>query len=57
MITFILLGVFFLIAVTFALIAYSSNNRKRAGMKGTPNMPVTGHDGSPANARATGSGN
>jgi hypothetical protein len=38
MITFILLAVFAMIAGFFALIAYTANNRKRAGMKG--NNPV-----------------
>lgn len=58
MITFGLIAIFFLLIIAFALIAYTSNNRKRASMKGTPSMPTTGHDGSNAQtARATGSGN
>jgi hypothetical protein len=39
MVTFILLGFFAMIAIAFGLIAYTSNNRKRAGMKGTPTQP------------------
>jgi hypothetical protein len=35
MITFILLPAFFIIAVMFALLAYSANKRKRAGQSGT----------------------
>lgn len=58
MITFGLIGIFLILLIAFGLIAYTSNNRKRAGMKGTPNMPSTGHDGGTANvARAPGSGN
>ena len=34
MITFILLAFFFLIAVLFGAVAYTSNQRARAGMKG-----------------------
>ena len=34
MITFILLGAFFLIAVLFAGVAYTANNRRRANMRG-----------------------
>jgi hypothetical protein len=34
MITFILLFFFFVLAVIFAGVAYSANNRKRAGMSG-----------------------
>jgi cbb3-type cytochrome oxidase subunit 3 len=36
MITFILLFVFFIIAVTCAFVAYSANNRKRAGQAEVP---------------------
>ncbi len=35
MITFILLAAFFMIAVLFGLIAYSANQRKRAGQSGS----------------------
>jgi hypothetical protein len=56
MITFILLGFFAILGIVLALVAYSSNNRKRAGMKGTPNTPPTGTNGETA-GRATGSGN
>jgi hypothetical protein len=34
MITFILLGFFFLLAILFGAVAYTSNQRHRAGMKG-----------------------
>jgi preprotein translocase subunit SecG len=34
MITFILLGFFFLLAILFGAVAYTSNQRQRAGMKG-----------------------
>jgi len=33
MITFILLGFFFLLAILFAAVAYTANQRPRAGMK------------------------
>jgi len=36
MITFILLFFFFVLAVVFAGVAYSANNRKRAGMAEVP---------------------
>ncbi|MDE1161814.1 MAG: hypothetical protein PW792_07685 [Acidobacteriaceae bacterium] len=49
MITFLLLGFFFVLAIGFAIVAYTANNRRRAGMKGTPNTPPTGHNGEPAN--------
>jgi preprotein translocase subunit SecG len=48
MITFILLGFFFVLAMAFAVIAWGANQRKRAGMKGTPNMPPTGTNGGSA---------
>jgi hypothetical protein len=35
MITFILLAVFAIIGVTFFLVAYTANQRKRAGQSGT----------------------
>lgn len=34
MITFILLAVFGILAIAFAILAYSSNQRKRAGQSG-----------------------
>jgi hypothetical protein len=34
MITFILLAVFAIIGITFAVVAYSSNQRRRAGQSG-----------------------
>ena len=34
MITFILLGIFALIGITFFVVAYTSNQRKRAGQSG-----------------------
>jgi len=34
MITFILLGFFFVLAIAFGIVAYSANSRKRAGMSG-----------------------
>lgn len=40
MITFILLGFFAILLIAFVAIAWSANNRKRAGMKGTPNQPT-----------------
>ncbi|MFC6644408.1 hypothetical protein ACFQBQ_02130 [Granulicella cerasi] len=48
MITFLLLGFFIVLGLGFGLVAYTSNNRKRAGMKGTPSTPPTGHSGEPA---------
>jgi hypothetical protein len=51
MITFILLGFFAVLAICFAAVAWGANNRKRAGMKGTPNTPPTGTNGDPANIR------
>ena len=35
MITFILLAVFAIIGITFFLVAYTANQRKRAGQSGT----------------------
>jgi hypothetical protein len=51
MIVFMLLAIFVVLAIVFALIAYSSNNRRRAGMKGTPNTPPTGTNGESAAVR------
>jgi hypothetical protein len=34
MITFILLGFFFLVAILFGAVAYTASQRSRAGMKG-----------------------
>lgn len=51
MITFILLGFFAILAIAFVGIAWSANNRKRAGMKGTPNTPPTGTNGEGATIR------
>jgi hypothetical protein len=49
MITFILLGVFFMLAVFFGFIAYTSNNRKRAGKSGVAAKGTN----DPKQARAT----
>lgn len=51
MIVLLLLGFFVLLGIVLALVAYSSNNRKRAGMKGTPNTPPTGTNGEPSSLR------
>jgi hypothetical protein len=40
MITFILLGFFFLLAILFSAVAYTANQRRRAGMRGVdPAIP------------------
>lgn len=51
MVVFILVGFFAVLAVVLWLVAYSSNNRRRAGMKGTPNTPPTGTNGEPSAIR------
>ena len=51
MIIFILLAFFAILAIGIGLVAYSSNNRRRAGMKGTPNTPPTGTNGEPSAIR------
>ena len=51
MIVFLLCGFFALLAIVLGLVAYSANNRRRAGMKGTPNTPPTGTSGEPATIR------
>lgn len=51
MIVFLLVAIFAILGIVFALVAYSSNNRKRAGMKGTPNTPPTGTNGESAAVR------
>lgn len=48
MLTFVLLTVFVLLAGFFLAIAWGANQRRRAGMKGTPTAPPTGTDGGPA---------
>jgi hypothetical protein len=46
MITFILLGVFFMLAVLFGIVAYTSNNRKRSGQSGiAPQRSTEGKQG------------
>jgi len=51
MITFILLGFFVLLAIGFAVVAWGANNRKRAGMKGTPTQPTMTSSGDQATMR------
>ena len=51
MITFILLGFLFILAIGLSVVAWGASNRKRAGMRGTPNKPPTGTNGEPANVR------
>ena len=51
MIIFLLLGFFAVLAIVLGLVAYSSNNRRRAGMKGTSNTPPTGTNGEPSAVR------
>lgn len=55
MITFILIAVFVILAVAFILMAYSSNQRKRAGQSGEAqvNAQHTG-EGRPSAGRPTG---
>jgi hypothetical protein len=46
MITFILLAFFFLVAILFGAVAYTSNQRPRAGMKGVdPSFSSVGKRG------------
>ena len=51
MITVLFLVFFGVVGLALALVAYSSNNRRRAGMKGTPNTPPTGTNGEPSAIR------
>ena len=43
MITFTLLAFFFLLAILFGAVAYTSNSRPRAGMKGIDPSLQSGH--------------
>ena len=51
MLVVMLLIFFAVLAIVLGLVAYSSNNRRRAGMKGTPNTPPTGTNGEPSAMR------